>query len=89
MAAGGGGLIATNTTLGKMRMGKRTDGDSTIPNRKRCKITGTGTARKKLQIDDLVITLSDDDSAFHRVFPEDEKDAAILLMTLSCGTIHG
>nr|XP_010925019.1 protein CYTOKININ-RESPONSIVE GATA TRANSCRIPTION FACTOR 1 [Elaeis guineensis] len=86
-AAAGSGLIATNT-LSKVRKGKRTDGDHTIPNKKRCKITNTGSAQKKLQINDLLISLSDD-SASHRVFPQDEKDAAILLMALSCGAVHG
>ncbi|KAG1367560.1 protein CYTOKININ-RESPONSIVE GATA TRANSCRIPTION FACTOR 1 [Cocos nucifera] len=87
-AAAGSGLMATNT-LGKVRKGKKADGDRTnIPNKNRCKITNTGTAQKKLQIDDLTTSLSDD-SAFHHVFPQDEKDAAILLMALSCGPIHG
>ncbi|ERN19782.1 hypothetical protein AMTRI_Chr05g69970 [Amborella trichopoda] len=28
-------------------------------------------------------------SAFHRVLPQDEEEAAILLMALSCGLLHG
>ncbi|CAL9133877.1 unnamed protein product [Musa textilis] len=39
--------------------------------------------KKKLRLDD------DKSSAFHQVFPQDDKDAAILLMGLSCGLIHG
>lgn len=86
-AAAGGGLLATNTPR-EVQKEKRTERDGTIPNKKRCKITTTRTAQKKFQVDDIMISLSDD-SAFHRVFPQDEKDAAILLMALSCGLIHG
>ncbi|CAL9157465.1 unnamed protein product [Musa hybrid cultivar] len=39
--------------------------------------------KKKIRFDD------DKSSAFHQVFPQDEKDAAVLLMALSCGLIHG
>lgn len=45
-----------------------------------------GAAQKKLCFDDIVIRLSKS-SAFHRVFPQEEKDAAILLMALSCGLV--
>ncbi|XP_019191574.1 PREDICTED: GATA transcription factor 21-like [Ipomoea nil] len=37
--------------------------------------------------EDFLIKLSKN-SAYHRVFPQDEKDAAILLMALSCGLVH-
>ncbi|XP_008797761.3 putative GATA transcription factor 22 [Phoenix dactylifera] len=87
VAAAGSGLVAMNTPS-KVQKEKRTDRESTISNKKRCKINTTRTARKKLQIDDIMMSLSDD-SAFHRVFPQDEKEAAILLMALSCGLIHG
>ncbi|KAM7509668.1 hypothetical protein LguiA_020121 [Lonicera macranthoides] len=44
--------------------------------------------REKLCFEDFLISLSKN-LAFHRVFPQDEKDAAILLMALSCGHVHG
>ena len=43
---------------------------------------------KKLCFEDFLISLSKN-SSFQRVFPQDEKDAAILLMALSCGLAHG
>lgn len=42
----------------------------------------------KFYFDDLAITLSKS-SAYQQVFPQDEKDAAILLMALSYGMVHG
>ncbi|PIN05739.1 hypothetical protein CDL12_21724 [Handroanthus impetiginosus] len=44
--------------------------------------------QKKLGFEDFLINLSNNLS-FHRVFPQDEKDAAILLMALSSGLVHG
>ncbi|KAG1346349.1 putative GATA transcription factor 22 [Cocos nucifera] len=85
-AAAGGGLLATNTPS-KVQKEKRTDEDHTTTNKKRCKIDTTRTAQKKFQMDDSTMSLSNN-SAFHRVFPQDETDAAILLMALSCGLIH-
>ncbi|XP_073047099.1 putative GATA transcription factor 22 [Primulina eburnea] len=43
---------------------------------------------KKLNFEDFLIKLSKKLS-FQRVFPQDEKDAAILLMALSSGLVHG
>lgn len=37
---------------------------------------------------DGVLRLSKNGSAFGRVFPRDEEEAAILLMELSCGLVH-
>ncbi|KAF8102648.1 hypothetical protein N665_0197s0012 [Sinapis alba] len=42
----------------------------------------------KLCFDDLTIMLSKS-SAYQQVFPQDEKEAAILLMALSHGMVHG
>lgn len=64
--------------------------------KKRCKSTGVAAAsmavgstqQKKICVEDFLISLSKKLS-FHRVFPEDEKDAAILLMALSSGLVHG
>ncbi|KAL8498134.1 hypothetical protein ACS0TY_021461 [Phlomoides rotata] len=43
---------------------------------------------KKSGFEDFLIKISNN-LAFHRVFPEDEKDAAILLMALSSGLVNG
>ncbi|GLT98671.1 hypothetical protein SLE2022_161660 [Rubroshorea leprosula] len=45
--------------------------------------------RKKLCFEELRIILSQKYSAFHGVFPQDEKEAAILLMALSYGLVCG
>ncbi|XAR53435.1 hypothetical protein NMG60_11021986 [Bertholletia excelsa] len=45
-------------------------------------------SKKKLCFEDFLVRLSKN-QAFHRVFPQDEKEAAILLMALSCGLVHG
>ncbi|XP_059634824.1 putative GATA transcription factor 22 [Cornus florida] len=44
-------------------------------------------ARKKLCFEDFLISVSKN-LAFHSVFPQDEKEAAILLMALSCGIVR-
>ncbi|KAL3535620.1 hypothetical protein ACH5RR_004081 [Cinchona calisaya] len=69
--------------------------------KKRCKLhTNTTTistaessqnlhaVQKKNGFEDFLFNLSKN-LAFHRVFPQDEKEAAILLMALSCGLVHG
>ncbi|KAF5481854.1 hypothetical protein F2P56_002473 [Juglans regia] len=69
--------------------------------KKKCKLSTTATTttsttttpshhhgRKKLCLEDFTISLSKN-SAFQRVFPQDEKEAAILLMALSYGLVHG
>lgn len=47
-----------------------------------------GIGQKKLCFEDFLVTLSKSLS-LKRVFPDDEKDAAILLMALSSGLVHG
>lgn len=42
----------------------------------------------KLRFDDLTIMLTKS-SAYQQVFPQDEKEAAVLLMALSYGMVHG
>ncbi|KAE8689101.1 GATA transcription factor 23 [Hibiscus syriacus] len=44
--------------------------------------------QKKLCFEEFALSLSKN-SALQRVFPQDVEDAAILLMELSCGLIHG
>lgn len=67
---------------------RRPDEDRTVPFKKRFKIVTAASSQKKLQFDDITINLSKK-LAFHQAFPQEEKDAAILLMALSCGLIHG
>lgn len=55
---------------------------------KKCKLSSQPQGRNKLCFEDLRIILSKS-SAFHGVFPQDEKEAAILLMALSYGLVHG
>ncbi|KAL4285499.1 hypothetical protein GQ457_16G001600 [Hibiscus cannabinus] len=44
--------------------------------------------QKKLCFEEFALSLSKN-SALQRVFPQDVEDAAILLMELSCGLVHG
>ncbi|KAI3941895.1 hypothetical protein MKW98_009105 [Papaver atlanticum] len=71
--------------------------DNMMPYKKRCKIVGPSSnydnnnnSRKKLCFEDLTISLMSNSSLDHQqVFPQDEKEAAILLMALSYGLVHG
>lgn len=68
---------------------KRSGHDNSMPKlKKKCKLTSPSHGRKKLCFEDLTIILSKS-SAFQRVFPQDEKEAAILLMALSYGLVRG
>ncbi|XP_059454277.1 GATA transcription factor 21-like [Corylus avellana] len=71
---------------------------SQVPQHKnKCKLAGTGAGAgavadsshndRKLCFKDLALSLRNN-SAFGRVFPQDEAEAAILLMELSCGLVH-
>ncbi|XP_010539131.1 PREDICTED: GATA transcription factor 21 [Tarenaya hassleriana] len=50
--------------------------------------SSSSSSSSKFGFDDLTIILSKS-SAFQQVFPQDEKEAAILLMALSYGMVHG
>lgn len=96
-AAENGGIVAAETSKPSMKSkvqhkAKRLS-NGCVPrfkNNKKCKHAGpqAQAGRKKLCFEDLRIILSKN-SAFHRVFPQDEKEAAILLMALSYGLVHG
>nr|GMD41229.1 putative GATA transcription factor 22 [Ipomoea batatas]GME14828.1 putative GATA transcription factor 22 [Ipomoea batatas] len=70
--------------------------NNNYPLKKRCKfVTATAeasapssAAAAKNGVEDFLKKLSNS-LALHRVFPQDEKDAAILLMAISCGLVHG
>ncbi|XP_020573978.1 putative GATA transcription factor 22 [Phalaenopsis equestris] len=63
--------------------------DQTVPFKKRCRFSATASeaAQRKLGFDDIVVSLNNSSANLQRVFPQDEKDAAILLMALSCGLL--
>ncbi|KAG0465412.1 hypothetical protein HPP92_019576 [Vanilla planifolia] len=68
---------------------KAAEVDRAMPFKKRCRFMGTGEdseRRSKACFEDIVRSLKGN-TAFRRVFPEEEKDAAILLMALSCGIV--
>ncbi|RWR82764.1 putative GATA transcription factor 22 [Cinnamomum micranthum f. kanehirae] len=86
-AAENGGLVPTDPLMNrKVHKEKRLESDCATQYNKRCKVAGPRT-KKKLRFDDFTISLSKN-SAFHHVFPQDERDAAILLMALSCGLVR-
>ncbi|XP_072965216.1 protein CYTOKININ-RESPONSIVE GATA TRANSCRIPTION FACTOR 1-like isoform X1 [Typha angustifolia] len=89
-AAANGGLIRSDTHS-KVKKEKRADHgvDRTVPFKKRCKNfpdRSNSDQTNACFADDVTINLSKN-PAFHRVFPQDERDAAILLMALSCGPV--
>ncbi|XP_012076922.1 putative GATA transcription factor 22 isoform X2 [Jatropha curcas] len=62
-----------------------------LPFKKRCRFTAQARGRKnKLCFEDYLSIILSKNSAFNQqVFPQDEKEAAILLMALSYGLVHG
>uniref|UniRef100_A0A2P2JSF8 GATA-type domain-containing protein n=1 Tax=Rhizophora mucronata TaxID=61149 RepID=A0A2P2JSF8_RHIMU len=95
MAAAGanGTLVAANNTPTKKKEAQYKEGkiklNSHLPFKKRCKFTAQDGSSKKPCFEDLTLVLKNNSSAFQRVFPQDEKEAAILLMALSYGLVHG
>ncbi|KAL3332218.1 hypothetical protein AABB24_032687 [Solanum stoloniferum] len=75
-----------------MKITKVRTNNDVRPLKKRCKFgpssSSTNNAPKKLGFEDLLINLSNK-LAFQQIFPQDEKEAAILLMALSSGLVHG
>ncbi|XP_062091022.1 GATA transcription factor 21 [Humulus lupulus] len=67
------------------------DDNRCVPFKKRCKLPSPSRGRRKnkLCFEDLIVSVSKNTTAFQRVFPQDERDAAILLMALSYGLVHG
>lgn len=56
----------------------------TAPCKKRTKLSKNVVMKNKVCFEDLLMSLSNN-LAFHQAFPQDEKEAAIILMALSCG----
>ncbi|XWS70007.1 hypothetical protein CRYUN_Cryun03dG0012200 [Craigia yunnanensis] len=92
-AAANGTIVAAETTptmKSKVQHKAKRSSNGCAPQfkNKKCKLSSQSQGRKNLCFEDLRIILSKN-SAFHRVFPQDEKEAAILLMALSYGLVHG
>ncbi|URE42403.1 hypothetical protein MUK42_25727 [Musa troglodytarum] len=101
-AAPDGGLIIPTTPPAKAPRQEKIDIDRTLPLKKRCKIdtasssssgggsttATTATASSRKHCFGNVTSSSNKSSAIQRVFPQEERDAAILLMALSCGLIR-
>ncbi|KAF5748481.1 hypothetical protein HS088_TW04G00436 [Tripterygium wilfordii] len=64
--------------------------NTSLPIKKRYKIASQPSrGRKKICFEDLPIILSKNSTAYQQVFPQDEREAATLLMALSYGLVHG
>ncbi|KAK7839945.1 GATA transcription factor 21 [Quercus suber] len=91
-AAANGTILATNPPSMKSTKVQHKDkraSKSYVPKfKKKCKLNTPDHGRKKVCFEDFTISLSKN-SAFQQVFPQDEKEAAILLMALSYGLVHG
>ncbi|XP_042513934.1 GATA transcription factor 21-like [Macadamia integrifolia] len=87
--AASSGVLRNETTSmrTKVQKEKRTDKGYVQQYKKRCKHTSPSSRKNELCFEDFTINLSKN-LAFHQVFPQDEKEAAILLMALSCGLVH-
>ncbi|XVE97990.1 hypothetical protein REPUB_Repub03eG0066700 [Reevesia pubescens] len=92
-AAANGTIVAAETTpsmKNKVQHKAKKLSNGCVPQlkNKKCKLSSQSQGRKKLCFEDLRIILSEK-SAFHGVFPQDEKEAAILLIRdLNCGCGH-
>ncbi|KAF8406899.1 hypothetical protein HHK36_006020 [Tetracentron sinense] len=90
-AAESGTILATTTSSSRGKVHNKEKKLATghvARYKKPCKLMASPSSRKKLCFEDFTISLSKN-LAFHRVFPQDEKEAAILLMALSCGLVRG
>nr|GMC78145.1 putative GATA transcription factor 22 [Ipomoea batatas]GME19979.1 putative GATA transcription factor 22 [Ipomoea batatas]GME21115.1 putative GATA transcription factor 22 [Ipomoea batatas] len=94
---GANGASPSSPSTLKLKVQKTTaKSNNNYPLKKRCKfVTATAeasapssAAAAKNGVEDFLKKLSNS-LALHRVFPQDEKDAAILLMAISCGLVHG
>lgn len=84
------GTSPTKSTAVQLK-DKRATNDGYITKYKKGSRISTTTShgkKKKICFEEFLISLSNN-LAFHRVFPQDEKEAAILLMALSCDLVHG
>lgn len=94
-AAPDGTIVVTDMkkTKGQHKEKKSSTNGYAAQHKKRFKIAAGSSpsyGRKKLCFEDFITISLSKNSAFHqRVFPQDEKEAAILLMALSHDLVHG
>ncbi|KAE9601617.1 hypothetical protein Lal_00040713 [Lupinus albus] len=90
MAAANGriAMAAEKSVKGKEKKSKTDCAPSKM--KKKCKLISKASSEStnKFSFEDLTLRLSKN-VAFKQVFPQDEKEAAILLMALSYGLVHG
>ncbi|KAM0933532.1 putative transcription factor C2C2-GATA family [Dioscorea sansibarensis] len=60
---------------------------STVPFKKRCKFNNSEPTQKNVCLENVMISLSKNSGFMNPPPPEDERDAAILLMSLSCNLV--
>ncbi|KAK4396926.1 putative GATA transcription factor 22 [Sesamum angolense] len=100
MAAAANGMVVANARPATLKIKvQHKEMKTTVKNvgvglKKGCKMAAAGSwsssssSSTSSRLEEFLINLSNN-LALHRVFPEDEKDAAILLMALSSGLVHG
>ncbi|KAK4415668.1 putative GATA transcription factor 22 [Sesamum alatum] len=93
-AAAANGTVVANampaTLKIKVQQKEKTTGKNVRGRLKKgCKMAAAGSSSSSSsRLEEFLINLSNN-LGLHRVFPKDEKDAAILLMALSSGLVHG
>ncbi|KAL8160855.1 hypothetical protein V2J09_012344 [Rumex salicifolius] len=93
-AAGSGSMLPNTPPSSKFRAGNNHKKASNINNngfgaqKKRSKMTKPSRDQRKLCFEEFALSLTKKLSIQH-VFPQEEKEAAILLMALSCGLVRG
>ncbi|KAF5208140.1 Gata transcription factor [Thalictrum thalictroides] len=87
VASDGVPAINTSSMQKKVHCSKKKSGKGHVgQHKKQCKLTPIRT--KNDGFEDFILNLSNN-LALHRVIPQDETEAAILLMALSCGLVNG
>lgn len=83
----GAGFINVDK-LNEVGKEKGSDADhSTVPFKKRCKFNNTEPTQKNVCLDNVMISLSKNSGFMNPPPQQDERDAAILLMSLSCNLV--
>ncbi|KAJ0263254.1 putative GATA transcription factor 22 [Hirschfeldia incana] len=80
--------MTTSVDEAVLMMEGATTGNSKTEGKSTMSSSSTSSFTNKFYFDDLAIILRQS-SAYQQVFPQDEKEAAILLMALSHGMVHG
>ncbi|KAJ0988010.1 hypothetical protein J5N97_006366 [Dioscorea zingiberensis] len=85
--AAAAGLITVDKEKAVRKLEKGSEVDHTMPFKKRCKFMNSSKqTEKKVCLENVMISLSKN-SGFSPPPPQDERDAAILLMSLSCNLV--